>query len=257
VDINGDGNIDLLGESYAGLTYILYGNNDGSLKEAIVLKDKSGTDIRLDTYYNFKKDEYITLGKKENAVKADFVKAHDWDNDGDLDLFISGKNGGIMLRINEGTRTNPVFGTKNIKIVPEHFADALVDWDGDGLWDIVGGSQNGGVYFYKNTGKLGAPAFGKAECIIDPLEIVNKINSDIMEITQIAVADYNNDGKLDILIGSRARVKNPKSTSEEIEKLQEKSNKLEDKLNETINKLQDYTYNAYILLKSRNSTTTE
>jgi hypothetical protein len=107
-----------------------------------------------------------------------------------------------MLRINEGTRTNPVFGTKNIKLVPEHFADALVDWDGDGLWDIVGGSKDGGVYFYKNIGKLGTPIFEKAECIIDPLEIVDKVNANFMNITQIAVIDYNNDGKLDILVGT-------------------------------------------------------
>jgi hypothetical protein len=233
VDLNADGNIDLLGEGYAGLTYVLYGNNDGSLNEAVVLKDKSGTDIHLEVYYDFKMNKY--QGQDiEDGDKGDFVKAHDWDNDGDLDLLISGGKG-VHLRMNEGTKKKPVFATKNIKVLPAYYADAIVDWDGDGLWDILGGSKQGGVYFYKNIGKLGTPSFGEAVCIIKPSEFVNKKFGGRCGLTQIAVADYNNDDKLDILVGNNNSVNKPtpKLTDAQLkekELLQKKTKEIEKKM---------------------------
>jgi hypothetical protein len=216
VDFNDDGNIDLLGGGYTGLSYILYGNNDGSLNEALSIQDKSGTVINLGKYINLKTKERITQGDDYSY----FIKAHDWDNDGDLDLLISGSQG-IYLRINEGTKTNPVFGIKNIKILPAHYADAIVDWDGDGLWDILGGSKDGGVYFYKNTGKLGSPSFKKkAKCLLKSTEFIDKTNSGNCSVTQIAVADYNNNDNLDLIIGNRICIDKPMSdlTAKQIKK---------------------------------------
>ncbi len=220
MDLNGDGNIDLLTAAISGLSYIFYGNEDGTFNNAIVLKDKSGTAINLGHHNALDGKGIIINGT--NYVQNDFVKAHDWDNDGDLDLLLSigkftnmvGEIGvtevkrvfGVKLRINEGSKTNPVFGTENIDVVPAHFADAIVDWDGDGLWDIVGGSKFGGVYFYKNKGRLGSPSFGKAVCLIKPSEFVDKIKGDRCGITQLTVADYNNDGKLDLIIGARVNI---------------------------------------------------
>lgn len=209
VDFNGDGNIDLLCASFAGYPFIFYGNNDGSFNEPVALKDKSGNYITLGYYwdYDLEKYKFVTLGNAED--KVDFVKACDWDNDGDFDLLLTGSDYGVKLRINEGTKTHPVFGTENISVLPAHFADAIIDWDGDGLWDIIGGSKNGGVYFYKNVGVLGAPKFGDAECILEPDEFVDKINGGKCGITQVAVADYNNDGKLDLVIGNNNIINKP------------------------------------------------
>lgn len=208
MDLNGDGNIDLLSAGYSGFNYVLYGNNDGSFNEAIIIKDKSGADITLGRFYNFKTRKYITLGKEENEGRSNFVKAHDWDNDGDFDLIISADSV-VKLRINEGTKKNPEFSTRNIEILPVHYADAMIDWDGDGLWDILCGSKKGGVYFYKNTGKLGSPSFGKAECLLKSSEFINKNFGIGSGITQLAVADYNNDGKLDLIIGNQNMVDKP------------------------------------------------
>jgi hypothetical protein len=226
VDLNADGNIDLLCATYFGLIFVFYGNNDTSLNEAIILKDKSDSLINLGTYYDLKPNQNnIINGIGETVDKALFVKAYDWDNDGDLDLLISGDQG-VKLRINEGYKFDsthiqfvfsygrklcanentalqePIFRTKNINVVSAHYADAIVDWDSDGLWDIVGGSHKGGVYFYKNIGKLGSPSFGEAKCIIKSDEFVDKTRDGICGITQIAVADYNNDGKLDVIVGN-------------------------------------------------------
>ncbi len=227
--------MDLLAAGYSGLCYIFYGNKDGSLNEVVILKDKSGEPIHLGMYMS-------KVGSKTELqgdyIKTDFVKAHDWDNDGDLDLLISiakigvkGEPGvskvetvsGVKLRINEGNGTNPVFGTENIDVLPEHFADAMVDWDGDGLWDILGGSLNGGVYFYKNTGKLGNPSFKKAKCLIKPSEFVDKTKGGKCGITQITVADYNHDGKLDLIIGNKNMVKSPDSPKLTTKQMKEKA----------------------------------
>jgi hypothetical protein len=217
VDLNGDGNIDLLGAGFAGFSYILYGKDNGLFNEAILLQDKSGANIILSNYYDFNVNKYITLGSNEKSDKGDFVKAHDWDNDGDLDLLISGRKG-VYLRINEGTKTKPVFGTNNIKVLPAYYADAIIDWDGDGLWDILGGSKNGGVYFYKNTGNPDSPIFSEAICLFTPEDFINKTNGGKCGITQIAVADYNNDGKFDLLIGNNNSInkKMLKLTAEQI-----------------------------------------
>ncbi len=220
MDLNADGNIDLLGEGYAGLTYILWGQDGGKFKKAVVLKDKSGTDIHLGMYYDFEKNTYIG-DRNKSGDKGDFVKAHDWDEDGDLDLIISGTNG-AWLRINEGTKKNPVFGTENIHVIKKHYADAFVDWDGDGLWDIIGGDKDGGVYFYKNIGSKKKPAFDKAVCLLKAEDFVNSEYGGTCRTTQVAVADCNGDGKLDLIVGSRSSVNLPAPKHTDAQKKEKK-----------------------------------
>jgi hypothetical protein len=230
VDLNGDGNIDLLIANSNVFSFIFYGNSDGTFNRAIVLKDKSDADINL----------------------GSIIRAYDWDNDGDLDLFISEKKGGggVKLRINEGTKTNPVFGTKNIDVVSTHYANAIVDWDGDGLWDIVGGSTNGGVYFYKNTGKLGHPSFGEAKCLIKASEILKKIGGGKAGYSQVNVVDYNNDGKLDLIIASNNERKKTFSPElkQKVEKIEASMNKYKSLIDKALKNNDD---NAFDLMDKR------
>jgi hypothetical protein len=146
-----------------------------------------------------------------------WVHMVDWDADGDLDLVIGGFGGELLLRINEGTREEPLFAVANQNIqvggkdavITEHHATPVVaDWDGDGLWDILTGSEAGGVFWLRNTGRPGEPKFDAIENLI-PVhtgtgyeEVINDDDAPTVGIrTQIGVTDYNRDGKLDLLVG--------------------------------------------------------
>jgi hypothetical protein len=142
----------------------------------------------------------------------------DWYGRGVLDILVGTFEGTMFLRKNDGTRTKPLYATENEWVmvadkrlrVPggEHANPVIVDWDGDGLWDIVSGSGEGGVYWYRNIGKRGQP------CFAPPVALVPKHEgggySEILDAgheprpgirTQIAVVDYDGDGKLDLLVG--------------------------------------------------------
>ena len=89
-----------------------------------------------------------------------------------------------------------------------HANPVIADWDGDGRWDIITGSADGGVYWYRNVGKRGRPQFAPPVALIPKHEGIGY--SELLDAgqeprpgirSQIAVVDYDGDGKLDILLG--------------------------------------------------------
>jgi hypothetical protein len=142
----------------------------------------------------------------------------DWDDDGDLDILVGSIEGEMFLRRNLGTRTRPVYATENepVMVGPKrlrvpgrgHACPVIADWDGDGRWDILTGCEDGGVYWYRNIGKRGQPRFAPPVALIprhegpgrdEWLDAGRQPQPGIR--SQIAVVDYDGDGKLDILLG--------------------------------------------------------
>jgi FG-GAP-like repeat len=78
----------------------------------------------------------------------------------------------------------------------------LADWDGDGLPDLILGAgewskdgwRNRGVYWCRNVGTKRVPKFGPSQLLV--------ADNDRGETTGICVADWNGDGRPD-LIASR------------------------------------------------------
>jgi hypothetical protein len=208
VDFDGDGIPDLISGSYdPGEIYLFRGLGKGKFAAREVIKDKSGKPI-------------LKVPDQKHRVESfgSWVTLVDWDNRGVLDILVGTFDGMMFLRRNEGTRTKPAYSTKNEWVmvgkkrlrVPggAHANPVIVDWDGDGLWDILTGSADGGVYWYRNVGKLGKPEFAPPVALVPKHEGVGY--SELLEPgqgprpgirSQIAVVDYDGDGKLDILLG--------------------------------------------------------
>jgi hypothetical protein len=216
VDFDGDGIPDMVSGSYdPGEFYLFRGKGNGEFHARETLKDKNGKPILL---YPDQKQKWESFGS--------WIAVVDWNNDGAPDLVLGGYRGEIMVRLNEGTRAKPAFATKNIRVqadgkdlvVPgNHATPVIVDWDGDGLWDILSGSETGAVYFYRNIGKLGAPKFAAPVQLVP--EHVGTGYNEFLDAgaepvpgirSQIAVADWNGDGKLDLLVGDFCTTMSPR-----------------------------------------------
>ena len=203
-DFDGDGDLDLLcGEFLDGFSYF---QNDGTRTEpkyaaARKLAGSDGQPLRMD-------------------LEMVLPVAFDWDGDGDDDLICGDEDGRVAFIEHTGRQKDgaPVFHQ------PVYFqqqaADvkcgALVtpvpaDWDGDGEQDIICGDSAGYVSFIRNLG--GSPrrwarpqrlaAGGKT------LRIEAGENGSIQGpaeakwgYTSPCVADWDHDGKLDLLLNS-------------------------------------------------------
>lgn len=218
MDFDGDGITDLISGSYdPGEVYLFRGKGKGELAARETITDKGGKPV---VRVPDQKDKVESFGS--------WLALVDWDDDGDLDILLGGFDGSIVVRLNEGTRTKPAYATANVVPtttdgkplkVPEHHANpVVVDWDGDGRWDIVSGCSDGGVYFFRNVGGKGKPAFDPPVALLKPHDGVGY--GEFLDIdeepkpgirSQIAVCDYNGDGKPDLLVGDFCTYMRPRA----------------------------------------------
>jgi hypothetical protein len=115
------------------------------------------------------------------------IVAADIDNDGDLDIIVSGEGGGAVKNAifinNAGTYS--LQGSENV-ITPGHFADIKMgDIDGDGDLDVIfNGNSNGDM--------------GKGIALNDGTGVFTRSTLDVTGATiSCGFADFNNDGLVD------------------------------------------------------------
>jgi hypothetical protein len=126
----------------------------------------------------------------------------DYDGDGILDILSGSWPGELTFFRGEGKgkfAAGQKIKDKTGKLIKPDSASTVfcADWNGDALNDLLIGSIEGHVYLCHNEGSARKPAFTRPQKLMMDGKAL-KTDGDSHPV----VADWDNDGKLDLLVGS-------------------------------------------------------
>ena len=144
------------------------------------------------------------------------MHAADWDADGDLDLIVGDIGGNLHLVPNEGTAKKWEFGKHRALMAGGEPAkvsgDAgpfVADWEGDGYPDLIVGAGDGSVTLFRDSGErreTGVVLLAPGRILVPPCGQPAKGADPVRPAmrAKVCVADWNGDGRLDLLVGDFA-----------------------------------------------------
>lgn len=195
IDVDGDGNQDIIVGSHSGFIYVL--------RYAEIRKGKP-------VFYYPERMIASWVGVTAGSLSAPEVV--DWDNDGDYDLLLGSEYGTIFIYENTGDDGSPVFSYKGLlhadgKTIEypgygRQAADCFwgyavpraIDYDRDGLFDLVISESRGFQNIYRNIGSKNIPKF----TFIGQIKVDGKIFKPVWRV-QPAFCDWNKDGSWDMI----------------------------------------------------------
>jgi hypothetical protein len=178
--------INLSGVSYGSITWGDY-DSDGDLD--LLLTGYGNADQYLAKVYRNDLGVFNDISAGLTGVESSSVAWGDYDNDGDLDILLTGDdvNGNVLSKIYRND--TGVFTDINAGLIGIYGAVAWGDYDNDGDLDILLTGYSTGSYY---TSRIYRNDNG----------IFKDINAGLPGISSPSVAwgDYDNDGDLDILM---------------------------------------------------------
>lgn len=182
MDLNDDGYADLISGSWPGDVYWYEGGTGGLGEQKVILEPKQADEIRY-------------------ASAAFFV---DWDRDGDFDMLVGNERGQVLWAENIGTPAEFEFGPRMAVEVQERLMNPVgrdthpiaADWDNDGILDLLVGNDDGEVIFFRGVSHSqgSPPVLHESQPLLPKYTFGKRM--------KLMVHDWNEDGRMDLLIGN-------------------------------------------------------
>lgn len=169
-------------------------NEDGS--EDIIVSRLNGPPIVLmNNGEGYFRNEAYRMGLDTNLKRSECITLADVNSDGWLDLFATSFIGSNKLFINEGGgKFKDVTDMSGLESNGKSIVAVFGDLNGDGYPDLYVGNWNRKNDLYINNGNgtfRNVTTMSGTGC------------GDLHETNSVLLADFNNDGKLDIFVGNR------------------------------------------------------
>lgn len=207
MDFDKDGNKDLLaGENSGAIWFFRNTGTDANPELARGVRvESNGKAItsKKDKRTMIKELQSNTMVSANHplAGKEAKIEFTDWNGDGSTDMLVGNYEGRLLVYYNTSEEGPPCFSAPGVITpqsgsFPRRPSPHVADWDGDGKDDLLVGDEFGKIYFYSNCGTRAKPSFESGA----PLEAKGK---QIVKgkRSRIAVIDWNNDGRLDLVLG--------------------------------------------------------